>query len=260
MNVAELIGRLRVALDHPLPQHPSDRQLRDLVLEEVQHYYNRIRISHRRGERGQTQFKLLPEVAETPIPVQDLGTWVYAYVCVPDKPWYEPPVHLVDAANFSIGSVPFDVATAIEPCEVYGALMTRERGVYFWRRTPVPYELTVMLDYEVGPVTLTASRSIPLPEHHNYLLARCVMKALPKTQWETPDKERYGVDMNYSQWFDGNVNKRRKELAAPYMASFVELQETFEADIRKVEEPRVVMLSSGIYDEGESWSYGLIGQ
>lgn len=246
MNVAELIGRTRVALDHPLPNHPSDRQLRDIAFEEVQHYQNCIRMSQRRGETAEIEFQLEPDVPQTVIPVSDLGTWVYAYVCDPDRPWNEPPVLLIDAADFVGFITPFDVATSNIPCEVYGALLTRDEGTFFHRRTPVSQSLTVKLRYEVGPVTLYHTKAIPLPEHHDYLLTRCVIAAAAKAQWYEADKTRYGIDLAYSEWFDGNLRTRRKELAAPYMAKFSHLQALFEKDIRRPEEPRVLELSSGV--------------
>ena len=244
MTPAELIGRTRVALDSPLGGHPSDRQLRDIVLEEAQHFQNRIRISQRRGDTKTIPFTLDPNVEKTLLNAPDLGVWVYAYAIDPLRSWNEPPIRLVDAANFD--QLPREIVAVDPPYEIYGSLITENGVPYYWRRAKLSQSYQCVLIYEAGKVTMTGEQELPMPEHHNYLLARCIIKALPKAQWEQPDPARYGVDMAYSTWFDGKWRQKRKELAEPYVLALPELQATFDKETRRVQEPAVVTLSSGV--------------
>lgn len=247
MTVAELISKTRTALDKPLGTHPDDLQLRQIVFEEVQHFQNKLRISQRRGDTKSGSFTLSPGNDRTPLNAPHFGVWVYAYVEDPYRTWNQPPVRLIGAANFD--QYPPSLAAIDPPDVVYGALVWENNLPYFKRRTTIARDYDCKLLYEAGVVASSGEVSLPFPEHHNYLLARCILKALPKAQWEEPDKERWGNDLNYSKWFTSELRSKRAELARPYEVSLPELAAVFDKETRRVAEPAVLQLSSGIDDE-----------
>lgn len=238
MTISQILADVRLALDEPNHQHPTERHLFTFLMHQVQHFHNEMQNTGENWDVNSFILTVQPSVSDYEITTALAPRFskpIYVLTSKSNDPTFnQHEVPIWDIQNFDLppgkaGSMPW--LTEMHSACAMGFYQQGGMGKCYVKVAPVP---TASVEYEIwyeGGVMpmLDLASTVLMPEHHHLLVYRTAISALPMTKWDglinTPDlhiaKQNLllGIlreqEQRYDEAFQRHKNNMRQEQMAP---------------------------------------------
>lgn len=193
MNFRGLLSNVRIRLDGPRAQRPSDRTLLLHLSTTVQHLLTEANLRGRYWAVDETELVATPNTAEYIISVEGFGKPLEVRSSFPGNPSYIE----YDVPFFELGDLGFDwpypndfgVSANLDgsPHSAHRIAFYRKQGNVYARILPVPAQAArYRIIYQLGKFgeTTPLDEELLFPEHSALVELRTAISALPQTEWD----------------------------------------------------------------------------
>lgn len=188
-QIQQMIAEVRVYLDEPNHAHPTERHLWTLMTHCLQSFSNELQNTGQNWNIGSWQLDVAPGTEEYLITAMDFGKPIYVLTKSFDPSVAEREVPIVDIQNFDFptpgrySGLMNEAHHSASGIGFYGKFAGSQ--AHYCRVNPKPQaSAAYTVWYKPGPLpTMGLGSEMLLPEHHQLLVTRTAIAAIPYCQW-----------------------------------------------------------------------------
>lgn len=227
MNIRGSLSNIRVRLNGPRAQKPSDRSLLVLLSTQVQNLLTEANLRGRYWAVDFTDVTVNPNVTEYALAVEGFGKPIEVRAVYPGGDYPEHDVDFYDPGDLNfespfVGSQPaFDTLTGGQPYMAQRASFYRKNGTLYLRTAGVPQAgATYRIFYQIGVYgqTLALDEELLFPEFYMLAELRTAISALPHSEWFDSEDRNESMRKQLGLTLDLD-EKRTYALFKSYVAS-----------------------------------------
>lgn len=194
-QIHKLIAEVRVLLDEPNHQHPTERHLWTIMTYQLQNYMNELQNTGQNWNIASWQLDVLPNISEYSITAPDFGKPIYILTKSDDPQVAEREVRIVDIQNFDFLPPRGQAWAWNESKHTAAAIAFYGKGTlatnHFCKLVPKPITpAAYTVWYKTGLLPeLALTTDLLVPEHHQLLVTRTALAAIPYCRWWAIDKQ-----------------------------------------------------------------------
>ena len=255
-TISENLSQIRILLDDPTPQHPSDRILFELLNNAVFHHQNQLQNTQSPWAVSNWPVTMASGVEDYLVTAQDFGKPFIVYTestVDPTLPRVEIPFALLQNVDqFYAG--PRQVLTSGPDAFTASVVSFYRSGEsYYMRVTPVPGgSATYRVWYEVAPEGASALSSTPgLTPFHHLIRTQAALAALPYCTWGAAKSDAESPAMA-AAW-----ERKTKALAMALTTQAAQFQHEFDTYKATLMQAGVERRKGFADDYMDQWGYGV---
>jgi hypothetical protein len=195
-QIHKMIAEVRVLLDEPNHQHPTERHLWTLMGFNLQNFSNELQNTGQNWNIASWQLDVVPGTDQYSITPSDFGKPIYILTRSTDPDVQEREVPIVDPQNFNflVGSHYMGGFGSDHPALAIGFYGQGAMAAgHVCKIAPKPTKAaSYTIWYKTGLLPdLALADDLLVPEHHQLLVTRTALAAIPYCRWwpidEKPD-------------------------------------------------------------------------
>lgn len=182
-----MIAEVRVLLDEPNHQHPTERHLWTIMGFNLQNFSNELQNTGQNWNIASFELNVVPDTDEYPITAPDFGKPIYILTKSTNPNMEEREVPIVDSQNFNFlrarDYIRWDEDHSAAAIAFYGkGPMTT---LHTCKLIPKPNKaVAYTIWYKTGVLPdLALADELLIPEHHQLLVTRTALAAIPYCRW-----------------------------------------------------------------------------
>jgi hypothetical protein len=187
MEIHKMIATVRLYLDEPNPQHPTQRHIWEVLMAHLQNYYNELQNSGQNWAVNEYQLDVIKDQNEYTLNI-GIGKPIFILTRYDDPSIHDREIPIVDIQNWdypSAGGTGGRWVINAEPFSASAIAFYGKDGVSKCRIMPTPEgPASYTIWYTPALEGSDALANTPLmPEHHYLLISRTALTCIPYCRW-----------------------------------------------------------------------------
>lgn len=194
-QIHQLIASVRLILDEPNHAHPTERHIWQILTFQIQNLMNELQNTGQNWNIASWELNTLPGVNEYSIPITDFGKPIFILTKSDHPDIEEREVPIVDTQNFDYLPSRGHAWAWNEGKHSAAAIAFYGQGAtatgHFCKLIPKPTQAAAYtIWYKTGLLAdLALDSDMLVPEHHQLLVTRTALAAIPYCRWWSIDKQ-----------------------------------------------------------------------